>query len=99
MKLAFLNDGIYAYASGSACAVGGAERQQWLLAQALTAAGWSVTVGVRDMLKPGERKVINGWNSLASIDARSFWRGIGFYHRSGRIGGTGGAPIIYGALL
>ena len=34
MKLAFLNDGIYAYASGLPCAVGGAERQQLLLARA-----------------------------------------------------------------
>jgi len=60
MKLAFLNDGIYAYASGLPCAVGGAERQQLLLARAVTKAGWDVTVGVRDMMRPGERKLING---------------------------------------
>ena len=60
MKLAFLNDGIYAYASGLPCAVGGAERQQLLLARAVTSAGWAVTVGVRDMMRPGERKLING---------------------------------------
>ena len=40
--------------------VGGAERQQWLLARVLTAAGWSVTVGVLDGLDPGERRTIEG---------------------------------------
>jgi glycosyltransferase involved in cell wall biosynthesis len=43
------NNGIYAYASGDPSAVGGAERQQWLLARALTAAGWSVTVGLQGL--------------------------------------------------
>ena len=35
MKIVFLNDLIYAYAIGAPSAVGGAERQQWLLARAL----------------------------------------------------------------
>jgi glycosyltransferase involved in cell wall biosynthesis len=60
MKIAFVQDGIYAYASGSPRAVGGAERNQWLLARALVENGWSATVGVRDLLKVGERKIIDG---------------------------------------
>src|SRR5690349_4984559 len=60
MKIAFLNDGAYAYATGANTAVGGAERDQWLLARALVAAGWSATVGVRDHLKAGERRIIDG---------------------------------------
>ncbi len=31
MKVAFLNDRIYGYASSDPSAVGGSERQQWLL--------------------------------------------------------------------
>ena len=54
MKIAFANDTIYGYASG-ASVVGGAERQQWLLARALAATGWSVTVGVHEALEAGER--------------------------------------------
>src|SRR5712692_7975718 len=49
MKIVFFNfsNGVYAYASRDSVAVGGAERQQWLLARALAAAGWSVTVGIQ----------------------------------------------------
>jgi glycosyltransferase involved in cell wall biosynthesis len=57
MKLAFVNDTIYGYATG-ASVVGGAERQQWLIARALAAAGWTVTVGVRQCLEPGERRSV-----------------------------------------
>jgi glycosyltransferase involved in cell wall biosynthesis len=60
VKIAFLDDGVYAYASNSPEAVGGSERDQWLLANALTAANWSATVGVRRGLKAGERKIIGG---------------------------------------
>lgn len=60
MKLAFANDGIYAYAVRSPLAVGGAERQQWLLARALAARGWHVTVGVRKLLNAKERRTIDG---------------------------------------
>ena len=60
MKIAFLSDGAYAYASGMDSAVGGAERDQWLLARALAAAGWSAVVGVREYLNGGERKMIDG---------------------------------------
>jgi glycosyltransferase involved in cell wall biosynthesis len=60
MKIAFIDDGIYAYASGSPRAVGGAERDQWLLARALARAGWCAVVGVRKSLKSRERKLIDG---------------------------------------
>ena len=59
MKIIFTNDTIYGWASG-ASVVGGAERQQWLLARALAATGWSVTVGVRKVLEAGERRTIDG---------------------------------------
>lgn len=58
MKIVFLNDSIYTYGSGTCSAVGGAERQQWLLARALAETGWSVTVGVRDGLEAGTRKAL-----------------------------------------
>src|SRR2546428_1570680 len=60
MKVVMTNEGIYAYASGSSLAVGGAERYQWLLARALAANGWTVIVGVREAIKPDERVVIEG---------------------------------------
>jgi glycosyltransferase involved in cell wall biosynthesis len=60
MKVSFLYDGVYSYASGVPSAVGGAERDQWLLGAALARFGWSVTVGVRNGLEPGQRKIING---------------------------------------
>ncbi len=55
MKIAFMNDLIYAYAIGAPSAVGGAERQQWLLARAFADAGWQVTVGVRQPLRFNQR--------------------------------------------
>jgi len=60
MKVVFLSDGAYAYASGAQSAVGGAERDQWLLATALASFDWSVTVGVRAGLEPHEQRLING---------------------------------------
>lgn len=60
MKIAFLNDGAYAYASGAASAVGGSERDQWLLGISLARSGWDVVAGVREGLAPGERRSING---------------------------------------
>lgn len=59
MKLALLNDVVYAYAAQDPMAVGGAERQQWVLAQALAATGWSVIVGTRFGLAIGERRTID----------------------------------------
>jgi glycosyltransferase involved in cell wall biosynthesis len=60
VKIAFVIEGIYEYAIGAPEAVGGLERDQWLLARALVAAGWSATVAVRGSLKNGERKTIDG---------------------------------------
>jgi len=60
MKVAFLNDRIYGYASSDASAVGGNERQQWLLARALASSGWTVCAGIRQRLKLGECRTIEG---------------------------------------
>jgi glycosyltransferase involved in cell wall biosynthesis len=62
MKIVFFNtsNGVYEYASGNSLAVGGAERQQWLLARALAAAGWSVTVGLQGVFDFGSRTTIDG---------------------------------------
>jgi glycosyltransferase involved in cell wall biosynthesis len=60
MKIAFLNDMAYEYATGGRTAIGGAERNIWLHSRALAAAGWSVQIGVRGALKANERKSING---------------------------------------
>lgn len=60
MKLVFVNDGVYGYAAGFPSAVGGAERQQWLLARALAGRGWLVTVGVRYLMTAGERRTLEG---------------------------------------
>jgi glycosyltransferase involved in cell wall biosynthesis len=60
MKVAFLNDRIYGYASSDVTAVGGSERQQWLIARALASYGWTVCVGLRQHLQLGERRTIEG---------------------------------------
>jgi glycosyltransferase involved in cell wall biosynthesis len=62
MKIVFFNtsNGIYEYASGDPLAVGGAERQQWLLARALADSGWSVTVGLQGVFDFGSRTTIDG---------------------------------------
>jgi glycosyltransferase involved in cell wall biosynthesis len=69
MKIAFVNDIVHGYAMG-ASVVGGAERQQWLLARALAAKGWSVSVGVREALGAGERHVIDGVEFVGIGDGR-----------------------------
>jgi len=65
MKIVFFNDRIYEYALGSFHR-GGAERQQWLLARALAASGWSVTVGVRENLDTGKRLTIDRVNFVGT---------------------------------
>ena len=62
MKVVFLHDGIFEYAKCLPSTYGGAERQQWLLARALVANGWTVTVGVRNLLAFGTRASIDGVN-------------------------------------
>ena len=59
MKIAFINDGSYEFASGNSAAVGGTERDQWLFARMLAATGWSAVVGVREGLKASERRAID----------------------------------------
>ena len=73
MKIAFLSDGAYEYAAGISTAVGGAERDQWLLASALVVAGSSVTVGVRRHLKTGDRKVIDGVEYVGIGQGQILW--------------------------
>ena len=60
MKIVFANDLIYAYATNAPSAIGGAERQQWLLAHGLAAAGWDVAIGVRTGLAFNQRAHIEG---------------------------------------
>jgi glycosyltransferase involved in cell wall biosynthesis len=79
MKIVFTNDTIYGWASGG-FAVGGAERQQWLLARALAATGWSVTVGVHKALEAGEHRTIDGVKFLG-IGRGNIGLGRGHIHR------------------
>ncbi len=60
MKIVILSDRVYRYALGDLEAVGGAERQQWLLAKSLVANDCSVIVGVRGSLGAGIREKIDG---------------------------------------
>jgi glycosyltransferase involved in cell wall biosynthesis len=60
MKVAFLNDRIYLYASSNPSFAGGNERQQWLLARALARSGWKVCVGSRNGSQSGECRIIEG---------------------------------------
>ncbi len=73
MKIAFVNDLIYAYATGAPLAVGGAERQQWLLAQALAKAGWQVTVGVRQPLELNKKSRIEEVEFVGIGQKRFLW--------------------------
>jgi len=59
MKIAFVNEGIYEYATGSPDAAGGLERDQWLLSRTLAAHGWEAVVGVSGPLRPGGRTIID----------------------------------------
>src|SRR5262245_15673591 len=74
MKIVFFNfsNGVYAYASCDSLAVGGAEWQQWLLAQALVAAGWSVTVGLHGDRGFGRRTTIKGVDFVSLPESRTF---------------------------
>lgn len=60
MKIVYVNDIVYGYATGNPSAKGGAERYGWHLTRALAAAGWSVTVGVLSALQEGEERIIEG---------------------------------------
>jgi glycosyltransferase involved in cell wall biosynthesis len=89
-----MDDGIHAYASGAPWAVGGAERQQWLLARVLAATGWSVQVGVRESLEAGVRCIIDNvefigirrgqillaWYQFLAMERPNWWYWRGAYH-------------------
>ena len=62
MKILFYNfsNAVHAYAAGDPGAVGGAELQQWLLARALSAAGWSVTMGLQRIQDSDYDETIEG---------------------------------------
>lgn len=91
MKIAFLNDVAYEYAIGSPKAVGGTERDIWVLSRALAAAGWQSVVGVCGAISIGERRIIEGveyvginpgnpivaWNRFLSSEQPDwlFWEG------------------------
>jgi len=60
MKIVYVNDVVYAYATGDPSANGGAERYGWYLVRALANAGWSVTIGVRHPLQEGQEEVVDG---------------------------------------
>ena len=83
MKVAFLNDRIYAYATRAPSACGGAERQQWLLARALAARDWAVIVGVRHGLRAGLENVIDRVRFVGVGDGHvlSTWRRFFISHR------------------
>jgi len=62
MKIVFSGEGIYGYASSATSAVGGSERQQWLLARALAANNWEVLVGVSEGMPTGGHALIDNVN-------------------------------------
>jgi glycosyltransferase involved in cell wall biosynthesis len=72
MKIAFLNENIYELAANPSGAVGGLERDQWLFARMLTAAGWKAAVSVREALKDGERRVIDNVEYVG-IDPKNYF--------------------------
>lgn len=73
MKLVIVNAPTYEYARGNPERIGGAERQQWLLARALVRAGWSVTVGVREGLRTRERVEIEGVQFVGIGPGQFLW--------------------------
>jgi nucleoside-diphosphate-sugar epimerase len=60
MKIVYVNDIVYGYATRDPSASGGAERYGWHVTRALANAGWSVTMGVRFALREREERVIDG---------------------------------------
>ena len=73
MKIVYVNDVVYAYATGDPSATGGAERYGWHLSRALANAGWIVTIGVQDLLQEGEERQIDG------VRFRGIGQGHGMY--------------------
>jgi glycosyltransferase involved in cell wall biosynthesis len=83
MKIAFVGDGIYEYATRASEAVGGTERDQWLLSRALATHGWTTVIGVSRSLKPGERKTIDGVQYVGLNPSRNLfaWKQFLFSER------------------
>lgn len=73
MKLVIVYTPVFEYALGNPKRIGGAERQQWLLARALVKSGWEVTVGVREGLQYRERMVIDGVNFVGMGMGQFIW--------------------------
>ena len=73
MKLVIVNAPTYEYARGNPERIGGAERQQWLLARALVKAGWAVTVGVRDGLEFNECDEVDGVRFVGMGTGHFLW--------------------------
>ena len=73
MKIAFVNEGIYEYATKSAEGVGGIERDLWLLATALATAGWFPIVGVRGTVEAGKQKIIDGVRYVGLGCGQALW--------------------------
>ncbi len=59
MKMVYVNDGVYGYASGDPSVGGGAERYGWHLTRALASVGWSVVIGVYSLPKGTIRVIDN----------------------------------------
>src|SRR5213596_1683613 len=70
MKIAMINDVAYGYATGDPNVAGGAEKAQWLLSRALAQADWSVVVGVREHLKPGQEEILAGVRFVGMQEGR-----------------------------
>ena len=73
MKLVIVNAPTYEYARGNPERIGGAERQQWLLARALVKAGWAVTVGVREGLEFNECDEVDGVRFVGMGTGHFLW--------------------------
>lgn len=94
VKIGFLADSVYAHVAGLPCLFCGAERQQWLLARALAASGWTVSFGIRQGLPLGERRRIDGlefvgigddpalvaWRRFLFTERPDWWYWRGSYH-------------------
>lgn len=73
MKIVFVNDAIYGYALGKPTRIGGAERQQWLLARALAKSGWAVIVGVCHGLGGKKRTEVEGVHFVVIGTGHFLW--------------------------
>ena len=73
MKIVFVNDAILGYALKKPTRIGGAEKQQWLLAKALRKSGWDVTVGVRYGLEEKNTVTVDGVHFVGMGTGQFLW--------------------------